>query len=72
VADSGQHNREILFLNRGRDNGNGRRGVCDRCAGIVREMLPAQVAAGGDRDYQEADKQWGVSSALNSGLIGRD
>ena len=36
VPDPGQHNREILFLDRGGDNRNGRRGLGDRSGGIVR------------------------------------
>ncbi|MGC1236811.1 MAG: hypothetical protein WA838_19370, partial [Xanthobacteraceae bacterium] len=51
VADPGQNNREILFLNRGCDYGNGRRGFSDRSGWIVRKMLPAQVTPGGDRGY---------------------
>jgi hypothetical protein len=50
IADPGQHNREILFLHRGCDNGNGRRVRCDR-SGMVRKMPPAQITPGSDRGY---------------------
>ena len=53
VANPSQHDREILFLDRGCDDGNRRR----RRGGdirAVREMFPSEVGSGGDCEHYEA------------------
>src|SRR5208337_4140923 len=66
----GQHDREILFLDRGCDDGNGGRGLWVRSAGAVRKMLPPEVTPGGHPNHYEADDQRPASPAFRDGFIG--
>ena len=70
IADAGQHDREILLFDRGRDDRNRRQGLRLPSAGAVREMLPSEIARCGDRNQHEADKQRRASPVLRGASLG--
>src|SRR3954454_8299290 len=55
IADPGQHDREILLFDGGRDDGNGGWQLRRPSAGTMTKMLPPQVTPGENRDHYDAD-----------------